>query len=400
MIQKIETSPVFEWTANATDPIVIHSGGTNSGKTHSILQYLLALCVKLPGIVATVVGQDIPNLKKGAYRDAKHILNDTDAFNQNLSSHNKSEREFRFKNSSVMEFNSYDDAQDAKSGKRDHLFLNEANGIKKSIFDELEVRTTQQTFIDFNPTARFWAHDMQGRDDVKWFDSTYLNNPFLEPSIRKKIEAYEPTPENIKNKTANEWRWMVYGLGKVGRLEGLVFRDFEVSTDWPEKYKWRVFGLDFGFTNSPTALVEIRYAHGNLYWKQHMYQTGLTNPDISEELTRLGFSDDELIVADSAEPKSIEELKRKNWYIEAAVKGKDSVNQGIDAIKRYPIIVDAGSKDLIEEFSSYQWKEDKDGKSTNKPIDSFNHGIDAGRYGLSTRILNQREPLQAQMGNF
>lgn len=400
MIQKIETSPVFEWTANATDPIVIHSGGTNSGKTHSILQYLLALCVKLPGIVVTVVGQDIPNLKKGAYRDAKHILNDTDAFNQNLSSHNKSEREFRFKNSSVMEFNSYDDAQDAKSGKRDHLFLNEANGIKKSIFDELEVRTTQQTFIDFNPTARFWAHDMQGRDDVKWFDSTYLNNPFLEPSIRKKIEAYEPTPENIKNKTANEWRWMVYGLGKVGRLEGLVFRDFEVSTDWPEKYKWRVFGLDFGFTNSPTALVEIRYAHGNLYWKQHMYQTGLTNPDISEELTRLGFSDDELIVADSAEPKSIEELKRKNWYIEAAVKGKDSVNQGIDAIKRYPIIVDAGSKDLIEEFSSYQWKEDKDGKSTNKPIDSFNHGIDAGRYGLSTRILNQREPLQAQIGNF
>lgn len=400
MIQKIETSPVFEWTANATDPIVIHSGGTNSGKTHSILQYLLALCVTLPGIVVTVVGQDIPNLKKGAYRDAKHILNDTDAFNQNLSSHNKSEREFRFKNSSVMEFNSYDDAQDAKSGKRDHLFLNEANGIKKSIFDELEVRTTQQTFIDFNPTARFWAHDMQGRDDVKWFDSTYLNNPFLEPSIRKKIEAYEPTPENIKNKTANEWRWMVYGLGKVGRLEGLVFRDFEVSTDWPEKYKWRVFGLDFGFTNSPTALVEIRYAHGNLYWKQHMYQTGLTNPDISEELTRLGFSDDELIVADSAEPKSIEELKRKNWYIEAAVKGKDSVNQGIDAIKRYPIIVDAGSKDLIEEFSSYQWKENKDGKSTNKPIDSFNHGIDAGRYGLSTRILNQREPLQAQMGNF
>ena len=400
MIQKIETSPLFQWTANAAAPIVIHSGGTNSGKTHSILQYLLALCVTLPGIVATVVGQDIPNLKKGAYRDAKHILNDTDAFNQNLSSHNKSEREFRFKNSSVMEFNSYDDAQDAKSGKRDHLFLNEANGIKKSIFDELEVRTTQQTFIDFNPTARFWAHDMQGRDDVKWFDSTYLNNPFLEPSIRKKIEAYEPTPENIKNKTANEWRWMVYGLGKVGRLEGLVFPDFEVSTDWPEKYKWRVFGLDFGFTNSPTALVEIRYAHGNLYWKQHMYQTGLTNPDISEELTRLGFSDDELIVADSAEPKSIEELKRKNWYIEAAVKGKDSVNQGIDAIKRYPIIVDAGSKDLIEEFSSYQWKENKDGKSTNKPIDSFNHGIDAGRYGLSTRILNQREPLQAQMGNF
>jgi len=400
MIQKIETSPVFEWTANATDPIVIHSGGTNSGKTHSILQYLLALCVTLPGIVVTVVGQDIPNLKKGAYRDAKHILNDTDAFNQNLSFHNKSEREFRFKNSSVMEFNSYDDAQDAKSGKRDHLFLNEANGIKKSIFDELEVRTTKQTFIDFNPTARFWAHDMQGRDDVKWFDSTYLNNPFLEPSIRKKIEAYEPTPENIKNKTANEWRWMVYGLGKVGRLEGLVFRDFEVSTDWPEKYKWRVFGLDFGFTNSPTALVEIRYAHGNLYWKQHMYQTGLTNPDISEELTRLGFSDDELIVADSAEPKSIEELKRKNWYIETAVKGKDSVNQGIDAIKRYPIIVDAGSKDLIEEFSSYQWKENKDGKSTNKPIDSFNHGIDAGRYGLSTRILNQREPLQAQIGNF
>ena len=393
----IETSPVFDWCVNSTNPIVVQSGGTSSGKTYSILQYLIAIATSQERLVITVAGQDIPNLKKGAYRDAQNILYGTDAYLQELIFHNKSNREFIFNTGSVIEFNSYSDFQDAKSGKRDYLFVNEANGVGYEIFEELQVRTTKQTFIDFNPTARFWAHDkFHGKDHVDWFNSTYRDNPFIEPSIREKIESYEPTPENIARGTANEYRWKVYGLGEVGRLEGLVFPDFQVSSEFPTEYKWRVFGMDFGFTNDPTTLVEIRYAHGNLYWMQHIYEKRLTNPDIVKEIKRLGL-EDERIIADSAEPKSIQEIQDGGCYVDGAVKGKDSINQGVDAIKRYKSYIYSGSKDLIEEFSSYTWAKDRDGNATNKPIDKFNHGIDAGRYALSDKIL---EPDNSDMVTF
>jgi phage terminase large subunit len=154
----------------------------------------------------------------------------------------------------------------------------------------------------------------------------------------------------------------------------------------PEDYKWRVFGMDFGYTNDPTTLIEIRYHADGLYWKEHLYKTGMTNPEIAKEVKRLELQR-EKIVADSAEPKSIEEIKRAGCYIVGAEKGKDSINQGIDAIKRYNVYIEPRSKNLIEEFSSYTWDKDRDGNPTNKPIDAFNHGIDGGRYALSKKIL-------------
>lgn len=369
-------------------PIHVHQGGTSSGKTYGILQYLFEEGARNNNEVITVVAEDVPNLKSGAYRDAKNILSADPALRKWWPGLNKSDRTFSCASGSIMEFKSFQDEYDARSGKRDRLFINEANAVKYGIYEQLALRTSKQTIIDFNPSARFWAHEkLEHRDDVQWVITTFRDNAFLEPSIRKKILSYEPTPENIERGTANEYRWKVYGLGQVGRLEGLVFPDFKVTQEWPQQYKWRVFGLDFGFTNDPTALVEIRYAHGKLYWRQHIYQTGLTNPDICRRLEEIGHPKDELIVADSAEPKSITEISRQGWYITGAEKGPDSVSQGIDAIKRYPIMVHAGSKDLIEEFSSYTWKEDKDGGRTNKPVDKFNHGIDGGRYGISKKIL-------------
>jgi phage terminase large subunit len=186
----------------------------------------------------------------------------------------------------------------------------------------------------------------------------------------------------------------VYGLGEVGRLEGLVFPDFRVTSDYPSEYKWRVFGMDFGYTNDPTTLIEIRYAHGNLYFKQHIYETGLTNPDISARLSSIGFDKNERIIADSAEPKSIEELRRMGWHVKPAVKGTDSIINGIDAMKRYPLYIDSKSKNLIEEFGSYTWKKDKNGNALNVPIDAFNHGIDASRYAISLRINKPQHELQ------
>lgn len=382
---------LYKVTAESEKPICVHQGGTSSGKTYAILQYLITVAASQSGKVITVVGQDIPNLKVGAYRDAQNIIENEPFFQQQLADLNKSNRIFTFVTNSIIEFNSYSDEQDAKSGKRTHSFFNEANGIGFGIFEQINMRTSEQTIIDFNPSARFWAHDkLYGLDEVDWFRSTFDDNEFIEPQIKKKILSYEPTEENKERGTANEYRWRVYGLGEVGRLEGLVFPDWQQTNEWPDEYKWQIFGLDFGFTNDPTALVEIRYAHGNLYWKQHIYETGMTNPDISNRLQQLEHGKRDMIVADSAEPKSIEEISRRGWYIKGAEKGRDSVNQGIDAIKRYPLYIHSSSKDLIEEFSSYTWKEDKDGNPTNKPIDKFNHGIDAGRYALSKKILTRK----------
>lgn len=377
-------------------PIHVHQGGTSSGKTYGILQHLFEEGAKNNNEIITVVAEDVPSLKSGAYRDAQAILQEDPILSKwyPKEGRNKTDRYFKSLSGSVIEFKSFQDEYDARSGKRDRLFVNEANAVKYGIYEQLSLRTNKQAIIDFNPSARFWAHDnLFGREDVEWTVTTYRDNAFLNPNIREKILSYEPTPENIARGTANEYRWKVYGLGEVGRLEGLVFPDFKVSSDWPDEYKWRVFGMDFGFTNDPTTLIEIRYAHGNLYWKEHLYETGLTNPDICDKLTRLEFENIK-IVADSAEPKSIEEIHRKGWNIVGAVKGKDSINQGIDAIKRYNLYIHSTSKNLIEEFSSYTWDKDKDGNSTNKPIDKFNHGIDAGRYGLSDRILQAENSIQ------
>lgn len=383
-------------------PINVQQGGSSSGKTYGILQHLFEEGAKHNNEIITVVAEDVPSLKSGAYRDALNILADDEVLDKwyPKDGRNKTDRLFKSLSGSVIEFKSFQDEYDARSGKRDRLFINEANAVKYGIFEQLSLRTNKQTIIDFNPSASFWAHEnLQGRDDVEWNVSTYRDNVFINPNIKNKILSYEPTPENIARGTANEYRWKVYGLGEVGRLEGLVFPDFQVSSEFPIEYKWRVFGMDFGFTNDPTTLIEIRYAHGSLYWKEHIYETSLTNPDIGKLLSSINIVRGEKIVADSAEPKSIEELKRLGYPVIGAVKGADSINQGIDAIKRYPLYIHSQSKNLIEEFSSYLWAKDKDGKPTNKPIDKFNHGIDAGRYGLSTKILNERKSLQPLMAN-
>lgn len=385
MNHNLDANKLYSLTFNSKKPYIVHQGGTSSGKTYAIIQVLVMKAATIPDLIITVVGQDIPNLRVGAYRDAQTIIYGDAFFTQELNDHNKSNRVFTFKIGSKIEFNSYADEIDARSGKRTHSFFNEANGIDYGIFEQISMRTTQQTIIDFNPSAAFWAHDkLQGRDDVDWFVSTYRDNYFIQPSIKKKILSYEPTPENIKAGTANQYRWQVYGLGEVGRLEGLVFPNFETTNEWPDNYKWRCFGLDWGYTNDPTALVEIRYNGGALYWKEHIYKRQLTNQYISRLIKELGVTDE--IVADSAEPKSIAELRNTGVWVKPAKKGKDSVMFGIQLLQDYPIKIHAQSKNLIEEFSSYTWAKDRSGQPTNKPIDDFNHGIDAGRYAIMDRM--------------
>jgi phage terminase large subunit len=288
-------------------------------------------------------------------------------------------------NGSLVEFNSYSDEQDAKSGKRQRLFVNEANGVPYEVFEQLRMRTTKQVIIDFNPSAEFWAH--KRLQEAHWVITSFRDNAFISPAVRERILSYEPTKENIERGTADKYRWDVYGLGKVGRLEGLVLPNWERGK-FPDDYKWRIYGLDFGYTNDPTALVEIRLHRGNLHVKEHLYRSGLTNQDISREMERIGIDRNELIIADSAEPKSIEEINRMGWHIRGAIKGKDSINQGIDILKRYKLIVEG--ENIAKELNSYIWAKDRNGNLLNKPIDSFNHCIDAMRYAVSYKTRHEK----------
>ena len=367
--------------------LVVHQGGSSSGKTYGILQYLFSVGAANPNEIITVVGQDIPNLKVGAYRDAQNILDDSEALRDWYPAelHNKSNRSFRCVNGSLVEFNSYSDEQDAKSGKRQRLFVNEANGVPYEVFEQLRMRTTKQVIIDFNPSAEFWAH--KRLQEAHWVITSFRDNAFISPAVRERILSYEPTKENIERGTADKYRWDVYGLGKVGRLEGLVLPNWERGR-FPDDYKWRIYGLDFGYTNDPTALVEIRLYRGNLHVREHLYRSGLTNQDISREMERIGIDRNELIIADSAEPKSIEEINRMGWHIRGAIKGKDSINQGIDILKRYKVIVEG--ENIAKELNSYIWAKDRNGNLLNKPIDSFNHCIDAMRYAVSYKTRHEK----------
>jgi len=367
--------------------LVVHQGGSSSGKTYGILQYLFSVGAANPNEIITVVGQDIPNLKVGAYRDAQNILDDSEALRDWYPAelHNKSNRSFRCVNGSLVEFNSYSDEQDAKSGKRQRLFVNEANGVPYEVFEQLRMRTTKQVIIDFNPSAEFWAH--KRLQEAHWVITSFRDNAFISPAVRERILSYEPTKENIERGTADKYRWDVYGLGKVGRLEGLVLPNWERGK-FPDDYKWRIYGLDFGYTNDPTALVEIRLHRGNLHVKEHLYRSGLTNQDISREMERIGIDRNELIIADSAEPKSIEEINRMGWHTRGAIKGKDSINQGIDILKRYKLIVEG--ENIAKELNSYIWAKDRNGNLLNKPIDSFNHCIDAMRYAVSYKTRHEK----------
>jgi len=374
-----QSSRLYLENLNSTEDIVINQGGTSSGKTYSIIQALFSIAISNERKIITVVGQDIPNLKAGALRDAIEISNGSEELKQLITNYNKSDRVFEFRSGSIMEFKSYSDMQDAKSGKRDYLFINEANGISHGMFNELHLRTKVRTFIDYNPNTEFWVHEkLIGKEGVKLLISDHRNNPFIDSKIRNKIEA-------LKDIDLESWR--VYARGLTGKIEGLIFRNWDRSYIFPPDAKLLGYGLDFGFTNDPTALVEVRQSNGELFIKSLIYETGLTNQDISARMDTLGISRNEDIICDSAEPKSIEELRRMGWRVEGANKGADSIKNSIDILKRYKMNIVGDSGSLVRELNSYKWKVDKNtGKSINEPLDILNHAIDSIRYFALNRL--------------
>ena len=366
-----QTSVIFERNYNSVAEVVVNQGGTSSGKTYSILQVLCLKAIEQPDQVISVVGQDVPNLKSGALRDMQSIVASSTDIQSWIKGYNASDRIFTFHNGSIIEFKSYQDSQDAKSGKRDYFFLNEANGISFEIYSELAMRTKKKVYIDYNPNARFWVHDkLIGKEGTELIISDHRHNPFLPEIIRKKIEALREDDEEL---------WKVYARGVTGKIEGLIYRNWGTIGTIPTEAQLIGMGLDFGFTNDPTACVMVYRYNGELIIDELLYHKGYTNQDIAQYFTQSGINKSVSIVADSAEPKSIEELRRMGWRIEGANKGKDSILNGIDILKRFRFSVTNRSSNLIKELNAYKWKE-KDGNATNVPIDSFNHGMDALRY--------------------
>ena len=364
---------LFKQNYNATAQTVINQGGTSSGKTYAIEQVLFCLASENHKQVITIVGQDIPNLKAGALRDALTIYNNSDQLKTMVKTYNKTDRIFEFHNGTIIEFKSYENAQDAKSGKRDYLFINEANGISYDVFNELSLRTRKRVFIDYNPNSNFWVHDyLIGKNNVQLIISDHRHNPFLQQSERDKIEAL---------KEADHELWKVYARGLTGKIMGLVFaNNWHICEAIPAGAKLIAAGLDFGYTNDETGCIEVYRQNGELWVDELIYETHLTNTDISRKMQDVGISKSTEIIADSAEPKSIEELIRLGWNVKGAKKGPDSIQHSIDILKRYKINVTRRSTNLRKELGRYKWKVDRSGKPVNEPVDSWNHLIDPLRY--------------------
>jgi phage terminase large subunit len=383
----LQTSVLFRQNYNASGHVVVNQGGTGAGKTYAIGQVLFCIACQKEKQVITVVGQDIPNLKAGVLRDAQNIYSNSEHFSLMVKSYNKTDRVFEFHNGTLIEFRSYADAQDAKSGKRDYLFINEANGINWDIYTELAIRTRERIFIDYNPNYSFWVHEkLIGQSGVQLIISDHRHNPFLTAVEHDKIEALKLDDHEL---------WKVYARGLTGKITGLVFDEWFICEAIPEGAKHLAAGLDFGFTNDETGCIEVYMQNGELWVDELLYQTGLTNTDIAKKLSEAGLNKNIELIADSAEPKSIEELRRLGWNIKGAKKGPDSVKNSIDILRRYKINVTRRSVNLRKELGRYKWKVDRSGKPINEPVDTWNHLIDPLRYIAlaKLKIVNHKPPV-------
>jgi len=372
---EIQTNKIFNHLNNSNKRITIEQGGTRSGKTYNILMWLIfGYALNNTGKTITICRKTYPSLRASSMRDFFDILKQYDMYSE--ADHNKSNSEYRLEGN-LFEFISLDQPQKVRGRKRDVLYINEANELYFEDWQQLIFRTTEKAILDYNPSDEFhFIYDkIKPRDDVDFYITTYQDNPFLSKEITNEIERLKNVDENY---------WKIYGLGQIGSSQALIFRINECDAI-PTDAKFLSYGMDFGFTNDPTTLVAIYQQGDNIYLKELIFQTGLTNRDINDKLKEHKIERKELF-ADSAEPKSIEELYRMGWNIKPATKGQGSVNIGIDMMKRYQLHVTKDSVNMIKEFRNYKWQEDKNGNILNVPVDMFNHTIDAVRYGLYDKL--------------
>ncbi len=348
----------------------IVQGGTSSSKTFSIIPLLIQYALQKPKQEISIVSESIPHLKRGVIRDFIKIMQWTDLWDANLF--NKSNLTYKFDNGSFIEFFSADHPDKLRGARRDVLFINECNNVTFESYQQLAIRTKKFIYLDYNPTNEFWVH-RELMDDADFVVLTYKDNEALEKSIVKEIEKARD-----KAKYSEYWAnwWKVYGLGQIGSLEGVIFNNWKIIKTIPKDARLLGRGLDFGYSNDPTAIVEVYYLDGKKILHEICYQKELTNSQIAKYI-----KDNVKTYCDSAEPKSIKELRTLGVNAFGVTKGKDSVNFGIQTMQKQNYLVTESSTNLINELRKYAWAKDRRrDEQLNKPIDDFNHAIDAVRY--------------------
>jgi len=362
--------------------VIVNKGGTRSSKTYSILQllYFIADRSSQP-LVISVVSETMPHLKKGCIRDFQNILMTDGLWSD--KAWNATDKIYRI-NRSFIEFFSADQPGKVHGPARDILFINECINISFETYRQLAIRTRRTIFLDFNPSHEFWVDEyILPREEAVLIRSTYRDNDFLTDAQIGEIES---------NKEDAEW-WKTYGLGETGSREGLVIQNWDIVESMPASWSKRWIGIDFGFTNDPTAIVDVRLSEGELWIHELLYAKRYDNLMIAAFLDKAGIPRDTPVIADSAEPKSIREIRSRGWKIIGAEKGKDSIGLGISLLNRYRKHITSASADIIREYRNYRWETDDSGKPTNRPVDKYNHTIDAQRYVVFTELYEKKSPL-------
>ena len=375
---KIKATPVFYANKKAYEegfPIICNEGGSRSGKTYSIVQLLIYIALSIPKIRISIVSHSLPHIKRGALRDFKTIMDDWGLWKEDEFS--RTDRIYTFENGAYIELFGLEDPDKAKGPARDILFMNEANLVGKPLFDQLLIRTTGQSFLDWNPADfNSWVYDVADNPLNKRIHSTYLNNiSNISESQVKNIEQYKDLPD--------DFMWKVYGLGQRGAAKELIYTQWKQYDIAPEGDVF--YGLDFGYVH-PAALIKVTHYEGQNYFEEIIYQSGLTLSDLSR-LIKEKVPERATIYADAAEPKSIEELYRQGFNIKPAQK---DVWAGIIKMKSYPINLHYNSQNLRREFMSYKWKKDKNDNVIEEPIKANDDAMDAARYAVFTHLTKMK----------
>ena len=354
-------------------------GGTSAGKTFGILPILIDRCIRTPYLETSVVSESIPHLRRGAMKDFLKIMIETGRYRD--AQWNRSSLKYTFTNGSYIEFFSVEQPDKLRGARRNVLYCNEANNIPFEAYNQLSIRTSGDIWIDFNPTANFWAHkEVANQPDADFITLTYLDNEALPQTIVDDIEQAKE-----KAKTSEYWAnwWKVYGLGQVGSLDGVCIKEWQ-EIKLPLEARLLCYGMDFGYSNDPTTLIAL-YKYNDAYiFDEVIYQKKLLNSDTSNLFKAHDIN--AIVYADSAEPKSIAELRTLGHKVLPCTKGKDSIVYGINLINQNKIYITSRSKNLIKELQSYTWMKDREGNTINKPIDAFNHCIDAARYAITSQL--------------
>lgn len=378
----------FDGLENALS-FIFHQGGTSSGKTFGVLYALILFAfhsLKKGGIIS-VVSENLPHLKRGAITDFESILIETGLDGKVKA--NKSTHTWYLPDKKKIEFFAVDNEAKAKSGKRDILFINEANHVNWAIANQLMMRTRQTVILDWNPSGKFWLHRMllpslDGKD-YRFTRTTYKDNKFADKKIIEGIERLKLIDSTL---------YEVYGMGIEGYGTEIIYTNWELVDAFPDGAINIFYGLDFGYTNHPAAGIRGAYFDGALWWDELFYERGMKNSMINDAFRSCGHFITQ-ICADSAEPKSCDELTAMGLPVIKAVKGPDSVKFGIDRVKEYPEKITKRSLNLIDEQESYKW-EMKDGVPTNVPKKGQqDHLMDAKRY-CAQLLLAKHVPLKMQ----